>query len=174
MADLYPYLIASLPELQFGARPAFSFERLIEMCHNMIPPEDEALVKSCATDAYLEEDINDPTLLQWRIFETGLRNELVMVRAGRKKADAQKYLRRNPDPKEQLFHIAMTSHRMTSFIESEKFLDRERWRKLDELALGHYFDCPALIVYALKMRILLRWDAIESADKQATLERILV
>jgi hypothetical protein len=144
------------------------------MCHGLIPSADEAQIKLCATDAYLEQPTDDPTLAQWRAFETGLRNELARIRAVRRKADAQKYLRPNAGQQEQLFHIAMASHRVASFIDSEKFLDRERWLKLDELAFGHYFDRAALIVYALKLRILLRWDVVERADKQAALERILV
>jgi hypothetical protein len=115
-----------------------------------------------------------PTLARWVAFETGLRNELVKIRAGRNKIDGQKYLRPGGSDDAGLYHAAMNSHRIPSLIESEKFLDRERWNRLEELSLGHYFDCDALIVYALKLRILLRWEIIDRADKQEALERILV
>jgi hypothetical protein len=160
--------------LQWGGKPAFSFARFVEMCQGLIPDEDMAQVKRCADDAYLQKAHGQRTLAQWAAFETALRNELVKIRAGRKKMDGQKYLRPDGAGDAAIYHAAMNSHRIPSLIESEKFLDRERWQRLDELALGHYFDCDALIVYALKLRILLRWDIIDRADKQKALERILV
>jgi hypothetical protein len=173
MATFYPYLLSSLPMLQFGVKPPFSFERFIELCKDQIPDEDLAQVKLCSDDAFLAAGALRQTLAQWRAFETALRNELVRIRASRKKIDAQKYLRPDGDGDAQIYHIAMNSHRIPSLAESEKFLDRQRWQRLDDLALGHYFDNDALIVYALKLRILLRWDIVDRADKQATLERIL-
>jgi hypothetical protein len=173
MAEFYPYLISSLPMLQFGGKPAFSFDRFIEMCEGLIPDEDLAQVKQCAGDAFLQKAPSQPALAQWAAFETGLRNELVRLRAVRKKIDAQKYLRPDGSGDVAMYHIAMNSHRIPSLVESEKFLDRERWHRLEELSFGHYFDCDALIVYALKLRILLRWEIIDRADKQEALERIL-
>jgi len=54
------------------------------------------------------------------------------------------------------------------------FWDSQRWFMLDRIALGHYFDSSALIVYALKLRILLRWDVIERAPAQELLERTIL
>jgi hypothetical protein len=159
--------------LQFGNKPAFTFERFIEICQDLVPDEDLSLVKQCADDAFLQHAPSQQTLTQWASFEIGLRNELVKIRAGRKKIDAQKYLRSGGSDDAALYHVAMNSHRTPSLIDSEKYLDRERWQRLEELAVGHYFDCDALIVYALKLRILLRWEIIDRADKQAALERIL-
>jgi hypothetical protein len=173
MATFYPYLISSLPMLQFGGKPPFSFDRFIEMCQGLIPDEDFAQVKQCADDAFLPQAHLQPTLARWAGFETGLRNELVKIRSSRKKIDEQKYLRPDGSGDVAMLHLAMNSHRIPSLIESEKFLDRARWERLEELSLGHYFDCDAVIVYALKLRILLRWEIIDRADKQETLERIL-
>lgn len=159
--------------LQFGGKPPFSFERFIEMCRDHVPGEDLAQVKQCADDAFIQKAQSQPALAQWAVFETSLRNELVRIRAGRKKIDGSKYLRAEGSGDVAMYHRAMASHRILSPVESEKFLDGERWLRLEELSLGHFFDCDALIVYALKLRILLRWDIIDRADKQEALERIL-
>jgi len=56
--------------------------------------------------------------------------------------------------------------RNPSIFEAERALDLERWRLLDELSFGHYFDFDALLIYALKLKILERWLKIEIADKE--------
>lgn len=174
MPEFYPYVAASLPMLQFGARPPFAFDRFIEMCRDMVPAQDLAHIQQCGDDAYLEQDAAHPALAKWQAFETGLRNELAKIRAGRRKVDAHTYLRKSVDIDQELYHAALASHRMASFLEAERFLDRQRWDRIERIAAGHFFDSTALIAYALKLRILLRWDLIAGADTQSLLERILV
>ena len=63
----------------------------------------------------------------------------------------------------------MAAYRTPSVIEAERAIDQERWRALDDIALGHYFDIDALIVYAYKLKILERWETIRVADKKKAL-----
>ncbi|MDD2702483.1 MAG: DUF2764 family protein [Candidatus Omnitrophica bacterium] len=167
----YYYLIASLPMLHFGAKPPFLFEQFLRQCSDLIPAKDYAVLTLCGGDILLEEKQDFPLLKEWLRFETALRNELVKIRAVRRKVEAARYLRRDGYSETALYHIAMNSHRIAALIDSEKFLDQERWKKLDELSMGHYFDMEALVVYALKLNIILRWDKISGADKQKELER---
>ncbi len=173
MAAFYTYLISSLPMLHFGVIPPFSSERFMAMCRDLIPENDWRILEQCRRQTLLEEKISHPTLKKWVDFEVGLRNELVKVRAAHKKIEPAKYLRRDGYSEIELYHIAIHSHRITSLIESEKFLDRERWRKLDDLSLGHYFDPEFLIIYYFKLRILLRWENFAQADKEAQLAQVL-
>jgi hypothetical protein len=62
---------------------------------------------------------------------------------------------------------------MPSLLEAEQYVDSVRWQKLDDLCLGHYFDLDALIVYALKLLILLRWEAVSKVDSRELLEKTL-
>jgi hypothetical protein len=173
MASSYPYLISSLPMLHFGAKPPFTFEDLLQACKDLIPDEDFGIVDLCANDALWEQSIGQDTLKAWIAFEVGLRNELAKVRASRRKIDPAGYLRSGGSDDTRLYHIAMNSHRILPIVESEKFLDQARWNRLDELAFGHYFDLDALIVYALKLKILWRWEKFARADKQEILEKVL-
>jgi len=174
MAAVYVYLISSLPMLQFGAKPGFSLERFLAICQDLIPQKDWQILELSSRETLLEQKVSLPALKQWLEFETGLRNELVKIRAIRKKIDPAKYLRQVDGYGESgLYHLAMNSHRILSLIDSEKFLDQERWRKLEELCFGHYFDLEALIIYCLKLRILWRWENIVQSDKKEQLERIL-
>jgi hypothetical protein len=67
----------------------------------------------------------------------------------------------------------MAANINTSVLDAEKILDETRWKVLDELATGHYFDLDLLITYAYKLLILQRWESIRSADGMILLEQAL-
>ncbi|HRZ13966.1 MAG TPA: DUF2764 family protein [Candidatus Omnitrophota bacterium] len=169
----YYFLMASLPMLHFGAKPPFSFQRFLQTCQDAVGEKDLQAVRVCARDILAGQPPEHALLRQWLAFEIELRNELVKIRASRKKLDPASYLRPDGSGDIAVYHSAMNSHRIPSLIESELFLDQERWRKLDELAAGHFFDLEALLVYALQLRILWRWEHIAAADKNAALEQAL-
>lgn len=175
MATYYTYLIASLPMLHFQAKPPFSFEKFLRSCEGFIPAREIAALKSleqAMIPAY--KGTISSTLDMWHDFDRDLRNELVKIRASRKKIDPVLYLR--PDDgyvEPYITHIALHAHRNPSVIEGERILDQERWNKLEEIGKGHFFDFDFLAVYALKLLILLRWEAIRLADKKNLLEQSL-
>lgn len=171
MPNFYVYLISSLPMLHFGAKPPFSFERFLETCRDKVPEADIGLLK-LVQEGYAYAG-SQPTLKKWRAFDTALRNELVKIRASRKHIEPLKYLRGDEYIEPYIAHIAMNAHRTPSILEAEKLLDQERWRALGELAVGHYFDLDFLIVYALELLILERWQRINTADKPRLLQEVL-
>lgn len=143
------------------------------MCRDLIPQRDWEILELCGRQSLLEEKISHSALKKWVDFEIGLRNELVKIRAARKKIEPAKYLRRDGYSEIALYHIAIHSHRILSLTESEKFLDQQRWQKLEEFSLGRYFDLDFLIMYCLKLRILLRWENFNQADKEAQFAQAL-
>jgi len=165
--------------LYFGAKPPFSFERFLEMCEGVVSEEDIDSVKTSAMIDDREksqaeaETVRLQAVEKWRAFDTALRNELVKIRATRKKVDPAKHMRGEAYADPALAHIAIQAHRNLSILEAEEALDRERWRFLEELSAGHYFDIDTLIVYANKLLILERWDRINSTDKSQALEKAL-
>ncbi|MBI3990761.1 MAG: DUF2764 family protein [Candidatus Omnitrophica bacterium] len=171
MASFYPYLIASLPMLHFDLRPPFSFEQFLLKCEEFIPQKDfEILKKIPLQDTH--RSLNE-TISKYRDFDTMLRNELVKLRAARKKISPDKYLRPGGYAGTALYHIAHAAQRSPSPLEGERMLDSERWNFLEELAQGHYFDLDTLIIYANKLLILKRWERINQADKSRMLEEAL-
>lgn len=173
MPAYYVYLISSLPMLNFGMRPPFNFQGLIDRCRQLIPEEDLKIIESVSmTGSYVEISTN-ATIKKWQEFDIALRNELVKVRASRKKTDPLKYLRPDNFGYFQAAQIALYAHRIPSLVESEKALDQARWNFLDELNIGHYFDIDSLIIYAYKVLILERWEKIVHADNKRLLEETL-
>ena len=164
MPGYYIYLISSLPTLQFGARPPFTMEKFFSTCAELISPEDMETLKGSVTDSG-EGRYHD--------FETALRNELVKIRAQRKRLDAAKFLRRDGYADQWIAHIAAGAYRNPSVIDREKALDLERWKFLDELSMGHYFDIELLVIYARKLSILERWERARRADADKLLEEAL-
>lgn len=174
MSAYYAYLVSSLPMLTFGIKPPFSFEVFIEKCKSLIPDgEREVIRKISAQGAFSLQDEGSEVLKKWKYFDINLRNELVKVRAARKKVDLLKYLRHDECSEPQIVHIASLALRNPSIFEAEKALDLERWRLLDELSYGRYFDFDTLIIYALKLLILERWAKIEIADKERIMQETM-
>jgi hypothetical protein len=171
MPNYYIYLVSSLPMLHFGAKPPFSFERFLENCKDKIADADIDCIR-LVKEAYIYQG-EQPTLKKWAAFEVALRNELVKIRAVRKHIDPLKYIRGDGYIEPYITHIAMTASRNPAILEAEKGLDQERWRALDELAVGHYFDLDLLLTYALKLLILERWQRINNTDKVSLLNEAL-
>ena len=174
MAELYPYLIASLPMLHFGMKPPFSYERFLEICDPLIPKKDFQVLRTLPRpEQYFEKGKKHYIVQRWIEFDVALRNELVRIRATKKHLDPGTYLR--PDGSRGSFSlpagIAATTH--TSLADAEKALDEIRWKALEEFATGHYFDLAVLITYAYKLLILQRWENIRSADGSILVDHVL-
>lgn len=173
MPGYYTYLLSSLPMLHFGNPPPLSFQKFIQLCEGVISEEDINILKNCAEDKAFIYKGSQSTLRKWYAFEIALRNELVKSRSQRKHVDAHRYIRDSQDAEPFVSRIAISAVKNPSLIESERMLDQERWRFLDELAIGHYFDLDSLIVYVYKLLILERWERIRKADKARLLEEVL-
>ena len=153
--------------LNFSLKPPFSLAEFFIKCKDLIPETEIELIRNiCYQEPYLLNSASEDTLGKWANFEIALRNELVRARARRKKIDPLKFVRL-PDPSEAyISHVAMAAYRSASILEGEKILDLARWNFLDSLSYGHYFDLDFLLIYALKLKILQRWDKIQKADKE--------
>lgn len=152
--------------LQFGNRPALTLKDFLIRSAEFIPRKDAALVKEAlSTDGYALQVPAPAALLKWREFDLALRNEMVKARALRKKVDPARFLRNDTHFDIKITHIAQAALRQVSILEAERYLDLQRWKELDEISRGHYFDFDFLLAYGLKLAILERWVKIEEADK---------
>lgn len=174
MGNFYTYLITSLPMLHFGMKPPFSFERFLDICRQHIPEEDYQLLRALPEpEHYLTNGKRHRIIRKWIGFDVALRNELVKIRAGRKHVEPATYLRPDSYSGSPLAPAVMAANMNTSILEAEKTLDETRWKALDELATGHFFDLDFLITYAYKLVILERWENIRGADKILLLEQVM-
>ncbi|MDD4939303.1 MAG: DUF2764 family protein [Candidatus Omnitrophica bacterium] len=157
--------------LHFNMSAPISFEKFLLLCRDSIPQDDRAVLENIPLR--YEYEGRQETIKKIVAFEIMLRNELVKVRAARKKSDAAKYLRPDGYAGPALYHLVLAALRNPSPLDAERSLDLERWDFLDGLSFGRYFDLDFLIIYAYKLLILERWQRINSADKGKLLDETL-
>ncbi|MBI4706792.1 MAG: DUF2764 family protein [Candidatus Omnitrophica bacterium] len=168
----YVYFISSLPMLQFDAKPPFSFENFLIKAAGFVSAKELEILRGLC-----DENISSVKLSlieRWQSFDTSLRNELVKLRAARKKVDPHKYLRPDGVISSVLAHVVSSAQRSHSPLEGEKILDREKWNFLDELSFGHYFDFEVLVIYGYRLLILERWEKIRQQDAGKNIEGLLI
>jgi len=166
MKNSYYYLIASLPMLEFGMKPAFSHEEFLERCRSQLTARDMDIIEN-------EIEAGSCVLREWNRFDRSLRNELARARAVRMQKDPQQCIKKeiSLDPFISPFsHWAVSQE---SPLDAELYLDRVMWEKLEELEAGHYFDIENLVIYSLKLKILERWHRINSGTGMDILEDLL-
>jgi len=174
MADFYPYLVASLPMLQFPMKPPFSSERFLEVCCPLIPEKDCQVLRTLPQpEDYGESSTRLPVIRQWVEFNVALRNELVKVRAAKRHLEPGPFLRPGSSRGSFFAPAGVGAHMTGSLLDTEKAIDETRWKLLDALATGHYFDLEFLIIYAWKLRILERWENIQHANGPVLLAQVL-
>jgi hypothetical protein len=124
-------------------------------------------------EQYFEKGKRHKIIQKWIEFDVALRNELVKIRATKKHIEPATYLRPDGYRGSSLAPAIMAANINISVLDAEKTLDETRWKALEELGTGHYFDLDFLITYAYKLLILQRWENIRSADGTILLEQAL-
>jgi len=167
----YYYLVASLPLLSYDSERIPSRDEFLDTCRQHLSARDYRLVASASTADLQPIAPTCRTLGLWRRWETALRNELVRLRAKKKKAEAEAYLLASPGNIEAQ-GIAREAFDQESPLQAEDVLNRARWGYLDELEVGHYFDVPKILIYALRLEILGRKALFEERKGREMFEEI--
>ncbi|NTU99831.1 MAG: DUF2764 family protein, partial [Methanoregulaceae archaeon] len=137
-----------------------------------MPEKDFKILSSLPLpEEYQEREKGPPLVQNWIEFDTALRNELVRIRAARTRRDPAAYIRAGVYGDSSLNPAVLAAATNASLSGAEKALDELRWKKLDDLATGHYFDLDFLITFGYKLMILERWDQIRTADGRILLEQ---
>ncbi len=156
--------------VRFQAAPPFSYDEFLERCQPLIAEREMSMLRNVAWPHLCGEYGSHPVLEKWHSFERGLRNELVKIRAHRKHIDAGQYMRGETTTDTGIMSLVRQATKTVSVLEAEEMLDEARWHYVDALELGHYFDQEALLAYALKLLITIRWQHIKEADVSKGIE----
>jgi hypothetical protein len=174
MSRYYSYLLSSLPVLQFGMNPPFAMDSYLEMLPGFLPEDEMDAIRKFAREDVISLSDDIPAIREYQSFDTALRNHVVRLRCIDLDVAPEKHLRLREEISDQwIEQYALEAYKSVSPLESERILDQARWRCLDEIASGHIFDFPTLVIYAMKLRILVKWHEIAVADTNMIFNRTI-
>ncbi len=162
MRQKYYYFVSSLPSLEFGAPPPFPLEKFLEECQRQMSPKDAEWIQNAVLGKSPSKALKNPLVRLWIRFNEDFRNELAFARALKAKRDPLSYLQGERSYEPFLANVVAQAIGTDDPLAAEKILDRFRWQRLDDLTFDHYFDVEWLLIYALKLQILERYQMIES------------
>ena len=176
MASYY-YLVASLPTLFLDEEAPITPAEFRALCDQWLDADD-AWDIHCLMDNHLDrpspvECIKGACANQWLARETEIRNTIVRLRAAKVRVDAEPFLR--PCRELDLYTEKAVAEAMSrpQPLERELGLDQLRWSLLDDLARFDPFGLPAVIAYALKLKLVERWSALTVEKGRAVVEEYL-
>jgi hypothetical protein len=169
----YYFTVASLPMLFYERDMPVSRDAFLEACDKELTPGDRAVVGGASIREMKTSSPTCALLDAWRTWETGLRNELVKLRAQARGWEAAKHLRESGDTPLGPAGIAREAFGQDSPLDGENILNRARWHYIDELEAGHHFDVEKLVAYFLKLQILERKASFRKDEGSEKLESIL-
>lgn len=167
----YFYLVSSLPLLKLGEEPPVSSEEFFRSCDGVLSESDYADMR-CILEGRLDDATSD-FVQKWRDMDTQLRNMLARERAADRKLDPSPYIKSHNGYEIVMDQAAEQAMSMDNPLDRELFLDRTRWHQLDELALDDDFGAGAVFAFALKLKIVERWAAMDTDTGNLRVEKIL-
>jgi hypothetical protein len=93
----------------------------------------------------------------------------VRVRAKKRGTDGSSFLKPHEGFSATIEKMAADAFARPNPLEQEMELDRARWSLVDELALNEPFGFPAVLAFAVKVRIAERWAQM---DEEAGKEKV--
>ena len=194
MASYY-YLVASLPALFLDEELPIKTAEFLAVCDRWLNTDDardihclmdnhSASAKASGfakatpdttpdTTADRLECIKGACANQWLARETEIRNTIGRLRAAKVRVDAEPFLR--PCRELDLYTEKAVAEAMSKLqpLERELDLDRLRWSLLEDLPRFDPFGLPAVIAYALKLKLVERWSALTVEKGRTVVEEYL-
>lgn len=194
MASYY-YLVASLPTLFLDEELPIKTAEFLAVCDRWLNTDDardiHCLMDNHSASAKASgfakatpdttpdttpdrlECIKGACANQWLARETEIRNTIVRLRAAKVRVDAEPFLR--PCRELDLYTEKAVAEAMSKLqpLERELDLDRLRWSLLEDLPRFDPFGLPAVIAYALKLKLVERWSALTVEKGRTVVEEYL-
>lgn len=157
--------------LEFGSKPPMSAGSLVDHCVVLLHPTDLDDLKRVVVGRLTE--VGDPAVRAYAQRDVQLRNAVAKQRAGRAGADASRYLQPHQGWDVEVEDVAAQAMSAGDPLERELMLDRFRWRLLEQMAALPAFGVQALHSYALRLRLLEKWQALTEERGTAVAGQII-
>ncbi len=168
MKEQYYYVITSLPYLSLSEETYIRRNDFLANCKNYLKRTDFDMLESVSLFDAEENDVPPDSIRRFFRWERGIRNVLVRLRAKSLGLEPDEFIRDEIVDHSQSL-LAEEAFNANSPLMAEEILNKARWRYLDELEFGHYFDIERLVVFFIKLQIL---ERIYSFDAEEGMERL--
>jgi len=160
----YYYLVSSLPSLSLHDPLPLDGKGFLAAAGTHLSRHDyETLISVSLTNAGDLEGASLSVARLWLQWERLVGNELVKLRAAALGVDPAEHMRGDPGDGGYGL-LAGKIFNTQSPMDARTALDEARWRYIEALEWGHYFDIESLALYYLKIQILER-RALFDRDK---------
>ncbi len=170
MGRSYYYFVASLPLLNFDMKPPLTLEEFLDDCRRLLAVDDVRRIEQALFSDPQDVEPTSDIFGRWIDFKQRLRNELTWVRATRAHKDPLEYVRGPRDVDAFMQETINRAVKTADPLEAERILDVGRWQYLDELERGRYFHFDNVLIFALKLQILERYQTYKLPRGQEIFE----
>jgi len=168
MKEQYYYVITSLPSLSLSEELPVWKDDFLANCEKYLKKTDFNILESISLFDVEKDEAFFDIVRRFFGWERGVRNALVRLRAEKLGLKPDEFVRGEIVDHSQTL-LAEEAFNTDSPLMAEEILNRARWRYLDELEFGHYFDIERLVVFFIKLQIL---ERISSFDAEEGRERL--
>ena len=168
MKEQYYYVITSLPSLSLSEELPVWKDDFLANCEKYLKKTDFNILESISLFDVEKDEASFDIVRRFFGWERGVRNALVRLRAEKLGLKPDEFVRGEIVDHSQTL-LAEEAFNTDSPLMAEEILNRARWRYLDELEFGHYFDIERLVVFFIKLQIL---ERISSFDAEEGRERL--
>ena len=173
MSNSYYYLIACLPYLSFHKPQVISILEFSSRCSSYLKRHDFEVTQSIISGKPNKAAQSLKVVREWLNWDMELRAVLAGLRAKAKglaePLDAAKQGAKTSSYNLESHKLAMDIFSAASPLDADDMLEIARWRKLESLEHGEYFNLEWLALYCLKLQIMERRG---SFDMQMGMDRV--
>lgn len=172
MSNSYYYLIASLPYLSFHKPQTISILEFTSRCSSYLKKNDFEVIESVISGDPNKAAQSLNVVSEWLKWDMELRTELAVLRAkakGLTNGLAEPLDEAEQGEKTSSSNLAMDIISATSPMDADEMLEIARWRRLESLEHGQYFNLEWLAIYSLKLTIM---ERRESFDMEIGMDRV--
>jgi len=162
------YLIASLPPLSVEQKTPLSVETFLHTCEQQLTVHDAAAARALV----MQEASVHPFAVAWRDKETILRNAVAQQRARERGVESARWLRATEGCDLMIERQVEEAFQQPDPLRIERALDAIRWRVAEELAGVDPLAVGVVLAYAIKLGIVMRWNALQADHGMAVFERL--
>jgi hypothetical protein len=162
------YFIASLPMLLPGHPAGITVEAFRTACAEQLSGQLGQAVQALLDDGTSAH----PFVQAWENHETLLRNAVARRRAARRGVDAHAWQHPVPGIDVRIDQGVAAAFEQPDPLQRERALVRLRWQAVESLQGYQPLTPEVVLAYAIKLRLLTRWSALDAEAGTARLDAL--